>query len=405
MVNTTAVMNPFRPGAGHVPPYLAGRELEKAEFSEYLKQTLILQNVILTGLRGVGKTVLLDTFRPMAIDAGWLWVGTDLSESTSITESNLAIRLITDLSVPTSTVVASVEVKRAAGLIATERRIPRTLDYQALIGVWELTNGLASDKLKAVLELAWDFLEPLGRKGVIFSYDEAQNLADHSERHEFPLSLLLDVFQSIQKKGIPFMLVLTGLPTLFPKLVEARTYTERMFHQIFLHKLDAPATRDAIMKPIDESQPWVRIAESSVPGIFEVTRGYPYFIQFVCRELYDVWTQQAKAGEELTGVPLDSVVRKLDTDFFTGRWAKVTDRQRELMWVIAQLETSDTEFTVQEIVLQAKQLPKPFGGSQVSRMLADLAEAGLVYKNRHGKYSLAVPLLDQFIRRQMPSAF
>jgi hypothetical protein len=397
---TKPIKNPFRPGAGHVPPYLAGREDEKAEFADILAQDTILRNLILTGLRGVGKTVLLETFKPMALEAGWFWVGTDMSESSSITESNLAVRLLADLSVVTSSVVTGVHVKRDLGLAHSAIETSLTLDYQALLDIWTSTNGLASDKLKAVLETTWAHLAPLGRKGVIFAYDEAQNLADHSERHEFPLSLLLDVFQSIQKKDIPFMLVLTGLPTLFPKLVEARTFSERMFHQIFLDKLTEGATRDAIMKPIEYSGAWVKIAEESVPGIFQMTRGYPYFIQYACREMYDVWTQQAEAGQELTSVPWDGIMRKLDSDFFAGRWARVTDRQRELMGVISQLENCDSEFTIQDIVNASKSLFKPFSSSLVSRMLTFLSEAGMVYKNRWGKYSLAVPLLDQFIRRQ-----
>lgn len=399
------VRNPFRPGAGHEPPYLAGRDNEKIEFTQFLAQELILDNVILTGLRGVGKTVLLDgAFKPTAIKEGWLWVGTDVSESSTVTEETLAIRLITDLSVVTSSVVTGVGVQRGTGFAASDLAIPRVLDYQALVAIWQGTNGLSADKLKAVLETVWIAVEPLNKKGIIFAYDEAQNLADHAERREYPLSLLLDVFQSIQKKGIPFMLVLTGLPTLFPKLVDARTFAERMFHVMMLERLDEAATGDAIMKPIRESGAWVRIAESSVSGIYNVTRGYPYFIQFVCRELYDVWTQQAEAGEELRSVPWDGVMRKLDADFFAGRWARVTDRQRELMSVIAQLENCENEFSVQEIVRQSSMLPKPFSGSHVSQMLTALANAGMVYKNRWGKYSLAVPLLDQFIKRQMLSA-
>jgi hypothetical protein len=398
----TAVENPFRPGAGHAPPFLAGRETEKADFSGFLNQTTILDNVILTGLRGVGKTVLLEQFKPLAIERGWLWVGADLSESTSISEQNLATRLITDLSVVTSTFVIGSRPQIPTGFKALEPS-PRTLDYEALVAVWNETNGLASDKLKAVLELAWLHVEPLGKAGVVFAYDEAQNLADHGKRNEYPLSLLLDVFQSIQKKGIPFMLVLTGLPTLFPKLVEARTYAERMFHQIVLNRLDESATGEAIMKPIREADTWVSIAESSVHGIFVHTRGYPYFIQYVCRELYDVWTQQAKAGEQLRPVPWDPIMRKLDSDFFSGRWARATDRQRDLMWVIAQLKNCESEFTVHDVITQAQAvLEKPFGNSQVSQMLSSLSDAGLVYKNRWGKYSMAVPLLDQFILRQMP---
>src|SRR6266550_110917 len=101
--------NPFRPGAGHMPPYLAGRQKEKEEFLRLLSQDVVLENLVLTGLRGVGKTVLLDTFKPLAIKEGWLWVGTDLSESTSISEERVSIRLMTDLAPLTSSVVLSQE--------------------------------------------------------------------------------------------------------------------------------------------------------------------------------------------------------------------------------------------------------------------------------------------------------
>lgn len=397
-----AVTNPFRPGAGQTPPYLAGREAEKAEFAQTLQQDTVMQNVILTGLRGVGKTVLLEEFKPMAIEANWLWAGNDLSEASSTTEATLATRILTDLSLITSSIVLRVEVRRHVGLTAGTTAVEETLDFEALLRIWSETNGLVSDKLKAVLEAAWIALEPLGKRGLIFAYDEAQTLSDHPERQEFPLALLLDVFQSIQRKNIPFMLVLTGLPTLFAKLVKARTFAERMFHQVVLDKLDEPATRKAIMIPIEKAGPWVKIGERSVHPIFEVTKGYPYFIQFVCRELYDVWTQQAAAGEELKAVPWDGILRKLDADFFSGRWARATDRQRDLLWVIAHLKNSDSEFTVQEVVKQSTATSRPFGTSHVSQMLSALIENGLIYKNRYGKYSLAVPLLDQFIRRQMP---
>ncbi len=101
--------NPFKPGAGHMPPYLAGRSLEIEEFSKLINQDLILENIVLTGLRGVGKTVLLDTFKPVALKDDWLWTGSDLSESISISEQNLAIRILTDLSILTSNIVIAKE--------------------------------------------------------------------------------------------------------------------------------------------------------------------------------------------------------------------------------------------------------------------------------------------------------
>ena len=396
-----AFTNPFRPGAGHMPPYLAGRETEKAEFCRLLDQELILENLILTGLRGVGKTVLLETFKPMAVESGWIWLGTDLSESASVSENNLMLRLLTDLSSVTSTLITKTEPVRRTGLIPATGEIVQPLDFRGLVRLWESTPGLWSDKLKVVLETVWSILRPSGLKGMIFTYDEAQNLADHSDKNEFPLSLLLEVFQSLQRKGLPLMLVLTGLPTLFPKLVEARTFSERMFHIVTLDRLSEQDSKDAIIKPIEDASCPIKFTDESVTKIYELTSGYPYFIQYVCREVYDVWVLKAEAGEEMPPIPVDNIIRKLDTDFFAGRWALATDRQRDLLMVIAQLDTASSEFTVQEIATMSKKaLQKPFGSSQVSQLLASLGKGGLVYKNRWGKYSLAVPLLDQFILRQ-----
>ena len=345
---------------------------------------------------------MLETLKPLAIQEGWLWVGTDLSESSSITEASLSTRLLTDLAVVTSSVVVGTATRRGLGFKPASQRVEVTLDFQTLHSIWSGTAGLNADKLKHVLEEAWRFLAPLRRRGVIFAYDEAQNLSDHSQKYEYPLSLLLDVFQSIQRKDISFMLVLTGLPTLFPKLVEARTFAERMFHVVSLDRLGREDSEQAIVKPIEDSRCPIHFDDQSVQSIFDITQGYPYFIQYVCREVFDVWTQNAGAGEKLQPIPIPGIMRKLDSDFFAGRWARATDRQRDLMGVIAQLETCTTEFTVQEIVEASKRLlDRPFSNSHVNQMLASLALAGLVYKNRWGKYILAVPLLDQFIRRQL----
>ena len=392
---TAELRNPFRPGAGHMPPYLAGREQEKLEFQRLLEQRPIMENLVLTGLRGVGKTVLLDTLKPMALAKGWLWAGNDLSESSSLTEENIATRLLVDLAVATSAIVVSERRVRRVGLTGSDEVVPQTLDYVALRNIWDNTPGLTSDKLKAVLETAWSVIDNAGVPGIVFAYDEAQNLADHTPRDQYPMSLLLDVFQSIQRKGVPFMLALVGLPTLFPKLVEARTFAERMFHVLTLDRLGLEDCNDAILKPVAAAESPVQFSEDSVRHVYEVSRGYPYFIQYVCREAFDVWTTQPDAQ-----IPVNDIVRKLDSDFFAGRWARATDRQRDLLVIIAHLDTAAGEFSVQEIVAASRQSQKPFSASHVSQMLLALSDAGLVYKNRWGRYSLAVPLLDEFIRRQ-----
>ncbi len=397
------MQNPFRPGAGHMPPYLAGRRQESEEFGKLLEQEVILKNLVLTGLRGLGKTVLLETFKPMAMQSRWLWAGTDLSESTSISEEHLATRLLTDLSVAMSSFVVQREEVSPIGFSQQSRDVSSPLTYQTLRSVYDGIPGLVLDKLKGVLEAVWPHIQASGRKGIIFAYDEAQNLSDHAKKNEYPLSLLLDLFQSLQRKGYRYMLALVGLPTLFPKLVESRTFSERMFTVVTLRSLSEPETQEAIVKPINDARDCaVRFNQASIKTVWQATHGYPYFVQYVCREIFDIWVQAVESGSQPHAIPMAEILAKLDTDFFAGRWARATDRQRELLGVIAELPNADAEFTVQEIAESPanKRGLRAFSSSHINQMLASLSDAGLVYKNRYGKYSFAVPMLASFIKRQ-----
>ena len=392
--------NPFRPGAGHMPPYLAGRTIEEDEFKKLLQQTVILKNLVLTGLRGVGKTVLLESFRPTASQHGWLWAGTDLSESTSVTEHTIAARILADLASVTASMAITEETRFRAGFATSDIKAQRLLTYATLMEMFESTPGLIADKLKAVLEITWSCARTHSHKGMIFAYDEAQTLTDNAPRDEYPFSLLLDVFQSIQRKNIPFMLILTGLPPLIIKLSETRTYTERMFHTIFLRELSRTASRDAIQEPVRKAGCPVSFSENAVEIICEKSGGYPYFIQFICREAFDDYLNDPNPKTR-NSLKMQNIVAKLDADFFHGRWQRATDRQRELLEVISILPTAGNEFTVREIVAESKNtLERPFGASQVNQMLDSLTKMGLIFKHRHGRYSFAVPLLHEFIQRQ-----
>ena len=411
-MSQAAFQNPFRPGAGHKPPYLAGRDGPIEEFRKLLGQTIILENVVITGLRGVGKTVLLDSLRPIAIELGWSWVGADLSESASISEERLVQRILADLSVATSTIELGESEAGEMGFHADNRGESIRIDFDVLTNVYQNTPGLVYDKLKAVLKFVWSHLRKTSSNGIVFAYDEAQNLTDHASKNEYPLSLMLDTFQSIQKEDIPFMLILAGLPTLQTKLVEARTFSERMFHTIILGSLNEEESREAIVKPFEQSgcPRELRLDDRSISLAIENSGGYPYFIQFICREIYDVFLQ--KHGESQPFLhpfmaSLESIIRKLDADFFAGRWGRATDRQRDLMTIAAHLDDGNREFTVQEIVEKSKVLletgvlEKSFNSSHVNQMLSTLQTAGLIYKNRHGRYSFAVPLMARFIMRQI----
>ena len=150
-----------------MPPYLAGREAEEREFRRLLGQEVILQNMILTGLRGLGKTVLLEKFKPIAIQEKWLWVGTDLSETVSVSEANLATRIITDLSVVTSGITLSTNQTSSAGFTTKPTSVIQPVNFAFLMRKFEDTPGVVIDKLKAVLEYVWALVRQTELLGVL----------------------------------------------------------------------------------------------------------------------------------------------------------------------------------------------------------------------------------------------
>jgi len=394
-----AFLNPFRPGAGYPPPHLAGREKEIEQFLRLLQQKPILKNLVITGLRGVGKTVLLEELKTKAISSGWFWAGTDLSESASISEQNLSIRILTDLSTLISSFTFVEEDKAPIGFGKKPETVEHKLNYSTLYTMYVATPGLEADKLKAVLEFIWTIVKSRVT-GIVLAYDEAQILKDRAEDRQFPLSLLLEIIQFMQRKEIPYLLVLTGLPTLVNTLSEARTYSERMFEIITLKQLGERETKDAILVPIQKEKCPVTFTPYGINEIIKHSSGYPYFIQFYCKETFDSILQQINVGVEKPDVRIADFVRKLDVDFYAARWSRVTDRQRELLVVIAKLATANDEFTAKEISQKSNEvLDNPFAPAYVVNSLNKLTAQGLIFKNRRGKYSFAVPLLADYINR------
>ena len=394
--------NPFRPGAGHAPLHLAGRSKEVDAFARLIAQRPVLRNAIITGLRGVGKTVLLDQLKPRAQQAGWLWTGTDLTESASLTEERICRRLITDLSVLLKPIIIKTSETLPLGFAREVETTSTPVDFDDLWALFERTPGLNEDKIKSVLFSVRNMLTGSNSKGIVFAYDEAQNLSDNSQQDQYPLSILLDTFASIQRDShdIQFLLVLTGLPTLFPRLNEARTYSERMFDVMQLDKLSPADSREAILKPIEIASSPISFSATAVGDIVKMSGGYPYFIQYICKEVFDAWITQIETGEIQT-VAADEITAKLDQDFFSARWDRATDRQQEFMKVIATLDSAEMEFTTQEIVSASRRiLKKGFSPSHATQILSALLDKGLVYRNRHGKYSFAVPLMAAFVARQ-----
>ncbi len=132
--------------------------------------------------------------------------------------------------------------------------------------------------------------------------------------------------------------------------------------------------------------------------IITTADGYPYFIQFICREALDY----LRTNPNDPIVPMEPIVRKLDSNFFSARWETLTDRQRDLLYCIAQLGNADGEYAVNEVVEVSKKVPsvKRFSPNDVSQMLPRLIEKGVIFKNRYNKYAFAVPLYSRFINRR-----
>lgn len=389
--------NPYTPSAGHPPKHMAGRQEEIAQFDQLLDQEVVMENLVITGLRGIGKTVLLNNLKPRATSKGWAWVGEDCSEQVSISEESIAVRLLTDTALLTSSVYVT-RPKTAIGFNAAEHHEHQYLNYDYLITYYNNAPGLVADKLKRVFEHVWSILSTIeGIRGIVFAYDEAQNLSDQADDRQYPLSLLLDVFQYLQRNNIPFMLVLTGLPTLMTKLVEARTYSERLFRVLTLTRLSDEASVEAIVEPLKNQSEIAGFDDDTVATIVSASGGYPYFIQFICKEAYDVFVQQQRNGIALM-LPMDTIMQKLDTSFFLARWQRATERERELLHLIANF--AEEEFGLNEVSnLSAEHLGKRIAPSQVLRHFKKLTADGLIYKTRRGNYSFAVPLLERFIKR------
>ncbi len=401
--------NPYRPGAGHKPPHVAGRNGEKDYFLRLLRQGFASDNILITGLRGVGKTVLLDQMRTIAQQEGWLWIGNDLSESSSLSEERLALRIITDLSEAFSRVLASEDNAKGQENAKGQSREQSEQDampyaFDALRAMYERSPGLPSDKLRSIISRLGSLVKRARVSGLIFAYDEAQCLSDHAARNEYPMSVLIETVAALQRKDsvAPCLLVLSGLPQVFDSLTETRTYTERMFRVMRLERLSRDETYAAIATPLKPMMPPLTISNELIDKVVDMTGGYPYLIQFFGKELVD---QLLANGGILApaNFPSSDALDRLDAGLFSSRWNKTTEKQREVLKLIAHRDDAfSADFSAHEI----SELGADIAGisnAQVSQALQALCERGLIYRTRHGRYAFTVPMSEVMIRRRMRS--
>lgn len=406
------IENPYRPGAGHAPPFLAGRSGELEHLRRLLRQNFTTENVLVTGLRGMGKTALLGHMRQIAEQEGWICIGNDLSESSSLSEERLAIRILTDVSEALARIMAA-QTPASNGCDNAPTKFQQDdaegagtpVAFDALQNMYERAPGLPSDRLRSVLTRLSSRVIQGQAKGLLFAYDEAQCLSDHAERDEFPMSLLVETIAGIQKKcGVAqCLLILSGLPQVFDALIDTRTYTERMFHVMRLERLSREDTFDAVATPLQRLTPPLYVSADLLEKCVELTGGYPYLIQFFGKELVD---QLLRNGGVLgiEAFPCASVMERLDAGLFSARWNKTTDKQREVLKLIAGRDANGApDFSSQEIAASSQGVDE-VSSAQVNSVMQALCERGLLYRARHGRYAFTVPMSETMIlRRCLPA--
>ena len=272
---------------GLEPTYLADRAPQLARFQHYLAGFPGLpRNVRVTGLRGVGKTVLLQQYGRLAEEAGWIVVGRECNEHLQ-EESFFGQALVEDF---------RRAVEQSSRALAIRQR-SQAVARQALDLLGSFTISLAGvtvavqprtrparipqleDQLFTSLRLACESASAAGRPGVLFCWDEAHVLRDSANHRQFPLGLFLAVLARAQREGMPVMLVVCGLPSLTDNLGRAKSYSERMFQAEELGPLRPPEDMLAFTRPLELSGR--KFDAEMVRAVLQVTDAYPFHIQFV----------------------------------------------------------------------------------------------------------------------------
>lgn len=399
--------NPFRPGVGKPPPYLADREAQLKRFARYLDDyPENRRNIRVTGLRGVGKTVLIKEYRKAARARGWIVIKRDLTPRL-IDERDFATAITADL----EGAIEELSLVARVGKLVTAARE----SVSAVIDLGEgITVKIGAPKAakEAILEdRIRDAMVKLGllamkaKRGVLFLYDEAHVLYDRPKAGQFPLSALLTAFVEAQDhdEDLPVMLVMSGLPPLATNLQAARSHTERFFKVEDLGNLrlkggeggpsPAAAALTRAVKGSEVSFP-LDVAERVAADV----TGYPYFIQWYGEAL---WDAADDAGlyviePELYAATRESIQTGLDTEFFEGRYEEAKRAEQTTMRVAGSL--GGESFRVGDIVAEFSRL-KP---GAVQQSVNRLTHNNLIYRVRYGEYAYTAPLFGDFLRRRHP---
>jgi AAA ATPase domain len=384
--------NPFRPGVGVRPLYLAGREAPLRRFGAMLRAAPEQPaSMRVTGLRGVGKTVLLDVFSDQAQELAWepafleLQPAHNTDEAIRVTLGSLLERTRQRLSRLARLRSVAGKALRSTSLSVSWEDVSLSVSFGS-----EREEDLARE-IFATIELAL----AKGRAGVVLLLDEAQLVRDERDRHgEHPLSLLIAPVVALQRQELPLGLVVCGLPTLVGNLQKARSYSERLFRGEEIDSLAPAQALEAFTRPLEQTgrESDRAVAESVVDEV----EGYPYFLQLWGSEL---WDAADLAGVDRLSLDLLDATRpdiygRLDSDFYDPRVATLTPAEQDLL--SASAACGYPPLRSADLNRASDKTP-----GNVNVLLGRLVDAGALYRIRKGEYAYTAPKFRDYLLRRV----
>ncbi|MGK2286598.1 ATP-binding protein [Pedomonas sp. V897] len=381
--------NPFAPGAGSRPPELAGRETIISEARTALGRIIAgrsAQSQILLGLRGTGKTVLLNEIENIAEDEDYLTSLIEAPEDKTLAE--LLYPQMRQVLRKLSTIEgARTAVNAALSALRNFASVFKISVGEIEIGV-EPTPGYADSgdlefDVTEMFELIGKAARTAGRGWALF-IDEVQYLKEKE------LAAIIVAVHRINQKSLPVVVFAAGLPQMAQLSGDTKSYSERLFTYPSVGALDAVAARDAIRNPLHKED--VEITDEALARIVEKTEGYPFFIQ---EWGHHAWNVAEKSPITLEDVERASVraLERLDRGFFKVRMDRLTNA--EILYVNGMARLGRGPYKSTDVANMLGKKPTSLGPTRAS-----IIQKGMIYSPSYGTVDFTVPLFDDFLRRR-----
>lgn len=387
------INNPFAPGAGTPPPQLAGRDELRESVRvaiERVRRGFPTKSVLMVGLRGVGKTVLLDQMRSDAENVGIQTIRIEAPENRSlpaIIAPELRLSLLKLSRNEKVKLLAQRGLKALAGFAKSLKLkyndIEVGIDLDPEPGLAD--NGDLEHDLQALLETAGIAVQKAGTALVIF-LDELQYVKEDE------LAALITALHRAAQRRLPVVLVGAGLPQLRGLMGRAKSYAERLFDFPELGHLPLDAARIAIAKPAQDQG--VEVTPEALDLIFEETHGYPYFLQEWGKHSWEVAQRSPITINDVKNASV-SAIAALDESFFRVRFDRLTPSEKRYLRAMAQLGPGPHRSG--NIAEELKREVSSLGPTR-----NQLISKGMIWSPNHGDTAFTVPLFDAFMHRIMP---